>query len=186
MLSKNVQKYKVSVAQVVCVQYLLGPGQLPRSTTGPSPFSDDVSAQASSSSQVFQHAVSHHLFFFLSPLVYFRFPPLTMPVDPDHSVNIVASDPEIQSRSKMKLLFPVFLLFAVIALFTTCQACTTTPLFAAGSIGTGGCPRSCFATCQAVNYASTTTCAYTHIVLFGSSTSTTKTCAECYPFLGRK
>ena len=94
MLSKNVQKYKVSVAQVVCVQYLLGPGQLPRSTTGPSPFSDDVSAQVSSSSQVFQHAVSHHLFFFLSPLVYFRFPPLTMPVDPDHSVNIVASDPE--------------------------------------------------------------------------------------------
>merc|ERR1712203_649565 len=86
-------------------------------------------------------------------------------------------------RIRMKLLLS--LIFAIVALFAF-QACSTTPLSAAGSIGTGGCPRSCFATCQAVNYASTTTCTYTHIVLFGSSTSTTKTCAECYPLLGRK
>merc|ERR1712181_29489 len=89
-----------------------------------------------------------------------------------------------RSRIRMKLLSS--LLFAIIAFFATCKACSTTPLSAAGSVGTGGCPRSCFATCQAVNYVSTTTCTYTHIVLFGSSTSTTKTCAECYPLLGRK
>merc|ERR1711974_549989 len=93
---------------------------------------------------------------------------------------------EGEKENQDKLSSSSLLFFAIAALFSTCQACSTTPLSAAGSVGTGGCPRSCFATCQAVNYASTTTCTYTHIVLFGSSTSTTKTCAECYPLLGRK
>merc|ERR1712168_62324 len=91
-----------------------------------------------------------------------------------------------KKRIKMRSSLFFFAIVVVLSLFTSCQACSTTPLSAAGSIGTGGCPRSCFATCQAVNYASTTTCTFTHIVLFGSSTSTTKTCAECYPLLGKK
>ena len=38
-----------------------------------------------------------------------------------------------QSRSKMKLSFSLSLLFAIVALLTTCQACSTTPLSAAGN-----------------------------------------------------
>jgi len=61
---------------------------------------------------------------------------------------------------------------------TTLQACT-----AVGGIGVGGCPRSCFATCSAAAFASTTSCTYTHIsgIFLQTSTSTTKACNVCYP-----
>merc|ERR1712243_208961 len=64
--------------------------------------------------------------------------------------------------------------------------CLTAPLegcTAVGGIGSGGCPRSCFSTCQAANFASTTTCTYTHVttgIFLSGSQTITKTCAECY------
>merc|ERR1712172_135360 len=58
------------------------------------------------------------------------------------------------------------------------NACT-----AVGGIGSGGCPRSCFSTCQAANFASTTTCTYTHVttgIFLSGSQTITRTCTECY------
>merc|ERR1711963_353164 len=53
----------------------------------------------------------------------------------------------------------------------------------AGGAGLGNCPRSCFATCQAANFASTTSCTYTHVSrpFLGISESVTKACNVCYP-----
>merc|ERR1711936_202351 len=53
----------------------------------------------------------------------------------------------------------------------------------AGGVGLGNCPRSCFATCQAANFASTTSCTYTHVSrpFLGISESVTKACNVCYP-----
>merc|ERR1712001_184934 len=53
----------------------------------------------------------------------------------------------------------------------------------AGGIGLGNCPRSCFSTCQAANFASTTSCTYTHVSrpFLGISETVTKTCNVCYP-----
>merc|ERR1711974_29744 len=45
-------------------------------------------------------------------------------------------------------------------------------------------PGSCFSTCQAAAFASTTTCTYTHVttgIFLSGSQTITKTCAECYP-----
>merc|ERR1712037_1050716 len=53
----------------------------------------------------------------------------------------------------------------------------------AGGVGLGNCPRSCFSTCQAANFASTTSCTYTHVSrpFLGISETVTKTCNVCYP-----
>merc|ERR1712062_769113 len=53
----------------------------------------------------------------------------------------------------------------------------------AGGVGLGNCPRSCFSTCQAANFASTTTCTYTHVSrpFLGISETVTKACNVCYP-----
>merc|ERR1712243_275126 len=81
-----------------------------------------------------------------------------------------------------KILFNVK--HALIAFFFL--VCLTAPLescTAVGGIGSGGCPRSCFSTCQAANFASTTTCTYTHVttgIFLSGSQTITKTCAECY------
>merc|ERR1712116_113831 len=77
--------------------------------------------------------------------------------------------------SKMKLALAALLLLLCIA---PLQGCT-----AVGGIGSGGCPRSCFSTCQAANFASTTTCTYTHVttgIFLSGSQTITKTCTECY------
>merc|ERR1712243_342560 len=81
-----------------------------------------------------------------------------------------------------KILFNMKL--ALIAFFFL--VCLTAPLegcTAVGGIGSGGCPRSCFSTCQAANFASTTTCTYTHVttgIFLSGSQTITKTCTECY------
>merc|ERR1712037_209693 len=76
----------------------------------------------------------------------------------------------------MKLaLAPLLLLLLVI---DPLEGCT-----AVGGIGSGGCPRSCFSTCQAANFASTTTCTYTHVttgIFLSGSQTITRTCTECY------
>merc|ERR1712001_459920 len=53
----------------------------------------------------------------------------------------------------------------------------------AGGVGLGNCPRSCFSTCQAANFASTTSCTYTHVSrpFLGIFETVTKTCNVCYP-----
>merc|ERR1712242_610923 len=53
----------------------------------------------------------------------------------------------------------------------------------AGGVGLGNCPRSCFSTCQAANFASTTSCTYTHVSrpFLGISETVTKACNVCYP-----
>merc|ERR1712219_88111 len=76
--------------------------------------------------------------------------------------------------SNMRLALAAILLCIVVPL----EGCT-----AVGGIGSGGCPRSCFSTCQAANFASTTTCTYTHVttgIFLSGSQTITKTCAECY------
>merc|ERR1740123_156118 len=53
----------------------------------------------------------------------------------------------------------------------------------AGGVGLGNCPRSCFSTCQAANFASTTSCTYTHVttgIFLSGSQTITRTCTECY------
>merc|ERR1712133_126375 len=70
------------------------------------------------------------------------------------------------------------LLLLLLAFIVPLEGCT-----AVGGIGSGGCPRSCFSTCQAANFASTTTCTYTHVttgIFLSGSQTITKTCAECY------
>merc|ERR1712192_253090 len=52
---------------------------------------------------------------------------------------------------------------------------------AVGGTGSGGCPRSCFSTCQAANFASTTTCTYTHVttgIFLSGSQTITRTCTD--------
>merc|ERR1712010_420484 len=74
----------------------------------------------------------------------------------------------------MKLTLLLLLLVCIVPL----EGCT-----AVGGIGSGGCPRSCFSTCQTANFASTTTCTYTHVttgIFFSGSQTITKTCTECY------
>merc|ERR1712001_314867 len=53
----------------------------------------------------------------------------------------------------------------------------------AGGVGLGNCPRSCFSTCQAASFASTTSCTYTHVSrpFLGISETVTKACNVCYP-----
>merc|ERR1712098_508130 len=78
--------------------------------------------------------------------------------------------------SKMRLALAAILL--LLCIVVPLEGCT-----AVGGIGSGGCPRSCFSTCQAANFASTTTCTYTHIttgIFLSGSQTITKTCAECY------
>merc|ERR1712126_761919 len=78
--------------------------------------------------------------------------------------------------SNMKLALIAF--FFLVCLTAPLEGCT-----AGGGIGSGGCPRSCFSTCQAANFASTTTCTYTHVttgIFLSGSQTITKTCAECY------
>merc|ERR1712145_1135 len=78
--------------------------------------------------------------------------------------------------SKMRLALAAILLLLCIAV--PLEGCT-----AVGGIGSGGCPRSCFSTCQTANFASTTTCTYTHVttgIFLSGSQTITKTCAECY------
>merc|ERR1711934_308696 len=78
---------------------------------------------------------------------------------------------------KMKLALASLLLLLVC--IVPLEGCT-----AVGGIGSGGCPRSCFSTCQAAAFASTTTCTYTHVttgIFLSGSQTITKTCAECYP-----
>merc|ERR1719308_485711 len=75
----------------------------------------------------------------------------------------------------MKLTLAALLLLVCIVPLEGCTA--------VGGIGSGGCPRSCFSTCQAANFASTTTCTYTHVttgIFLSGSQTITKTCAECY------
>merc|ERR1711934_1203253 len=77
---------------------------------------------------------------------------------------------------KMKLALASLLLLLVC--IVPLEGCT-----AVGGIGSGGCPRSCFSTCQTANFASTTTCTYTHVttgIFFSGSQTITKTCTECY------
>merc|ERR1712090_110545 len=78
------------------------------------------------------------------------------------------------SNMKLSLAALLLLLVCIVPL----EGCTSV-----GGIGSGGCPRSCFSTCQAANFASTTTCTYTHVttgIFFSGSQTITKTCAECY------
>merc|ERR1712126_170570 len=78
--------------------------------------------------------------------------------------------------SNMKLALIAF--FFLVCLTAPLEGCT-----AVGGIGSGGCPRSCFSTCQAANFASTTTCTYTHVttgIFLSGSQTITETCAECY------
>merc|ERR1712107_714752 len=78
--------------------------------------------------------------------------------------------------SNMKLALIAF--FFLVCLTAPLEGCT-----AVGGIGSGGCPRSCFSTCQAANFASTTTCTYTHVttgIFLSGSQTITKTCTECY------
>merc|ERR1712234_54416 len=78
--------------------------------------------------------------------------------------------------SNMKLALIAF--FFLVCLTAPLEGCT-----AVGGIGSGGCPRSCFSTCQAANFASTTTCTYTHVttgIFLSGSQTITKTFAECY------
>merc|ERR1711874_587801 len=77
---------------------------------------------------------------------------------------------------RMKLGVASFLLLLYVVPLEGCTA--------VGGIGSGGCPRSCFSTCQAAAFASTTTCTYTHVttgIFLSGSQTITKTCAECYP-----
>merc|ERR1711942_21483 len=77
--------------------------------------------------------------------------------------------------SKMRLALAAILLLCIVV---PLEGCTSV-----GGIGSGGCPRSCFSTCQAANFASTTTCTYTHVttgIFFSGSQTITKTCTECY------
>merc|ERR1712193_244498 len=78
--------------------------------------------------------------------------------------------------SKMRLALAAILL--LLCIVVPLEGCT-----AVGGIGSGGCPRSCFSTCQTANFAATTTCTYTHVttgIFLSGSQTITKTCAECY------
>ena len=64
-------------------------------------------------------------------LLFGAVPRLEIPLTNKHP--FITTKQSRQSRSKMKLSFSFSLLFAIVALFTTCQACSTTPLSAAGN-----------------------------------------------------
>merc|ERR1712183_353113 len=85
------------------------------------------------------------------------------------------------SSSSFKFIMKSFGFFIlVLCLFSTSQSCGNV-----GGVGSGKCPTSCWSTCQAANFAATTTCTYTHIsgVFLQTSTTTTKACNVCYPLL---
>merc|ERR1711997_1132545 len=82
---------------------------------------------------------------------------------------------------------PALASFVILLLALSATEVTSFRLIAnlanAGGVGLGNCPRSCFSTCQAANFASTTSCTYTHVSrpFLGISETVTKTCNVCYP-----
>merc|ERR1719397_2247147 len=73
----------------------------------------------------------------------------------------------------------LLLLFALLLSPSPARGCTRV-----GGVGAGGCPSSCLATCSAANFASTTSCTYTHVttgLFFSASNSVTAACNVCYP-----
>merc|ERR1711962_768879 len=81
---------------------------------------------------------------------------------------------------------PLLLLLLLVLLWPpSSNSCSFTPILNFGGLGAGGCPVSCLAVCQAANYASTTSCTYTHIwgIFFQVSSVITKACNLCYPVL---
>merc|ERR1712211_122785 len=102
-------------------------------------------------------------------------------VGPSHLQKLVSL--HLLTMANHRSVLPFVLLLLALSATEVTSLRLLADLANAGGVGLGNCPRSCLATCQAANFASTTSCTYTHVSrpFLGISESVTKACNVCYP-----